>query len=139
MDGVYAAGGDFVLERWREFQAQTGASAVVSVVDEAPGVFTDPLPWAWLWLPVADEAAYTLDHLTLGVDFISRALAARRVVLLHGPRGLHRTRPLVAAQMLAGGKSLARVLREVEQRPWLPPYKGDPGLLTAFLQSRSHP
>lgn len=137
MDGVFAAGGEFVVEHWREFQAQTGISAVVTVAEAAPGFFTDPRPWAWLWLPVADEAAYTLDHLALGVDFISRALAARRAVLLHGPQGLHRTRPLVAAQRLAGGQSLARVLREVEQRPWQPPYRGDPALLTAFARSRS--
>jgi hypothetical protein len=50
-------------------------------------------------------------------------------VLLHAPKGVHRTRPLVAAHLVLQGKTVARVLREMEQRPWLPPYKGDPALL----------
>jgi protein-tyrosine phosphatase len=95
------------------------------------------LPWGWLWLPIAEEGAYTVDALTLGVQFIEAALAARRKVLLHGPKGLHRTRPLVAAHLLAQGKSLARVLREIEQKPWLPPFKGNAELLRQFMQGRT--
>jgi hypothetical protein len=41
---------------------------------------------------------------------------------------------LVAAHLLRQGKSLARVLREMEQRPWLPPYKGEVALLERFLE-----
>jgi hypothetical protein len=133
---VFVAGGEFVVEGWREFQSQTDVSAIITIADDGPGVFTDPRPWAWLWLPVADEGAYTLDTLALGVDFIRRALAAGRKVLLHGPRGLHRARPLAAAHLLATGRSLARVLREVERRPWLPPYHGDPDLLRQFVESQ---
>jgi hypothetical protein len=136
-DHIFVAGGEFVVEAWREFQAQTGISAVVTIAAEAPGLFADPPPWAWLWLPLADEGAYTLEHLDLGAAFVERALRAGRRVLLHGPQGMHRARPLFAACLLSGGKSLARVLREVEQRPWLPPYKGDPALLEAFAASLS--
>ncbi len=136
-DQIFVAGGAFVVETWKDFQAQTGVSAIITIGTEAPGIFVDPLPWAWLWLPVADELGYTLAHLTLGVAFIDQARAAGRTLLLHGPKGQHRARPLVAAHLLASGKSLARVLREVELRPWLPPYKGDPSLLEAFLQQRA--
>jgi hypothetical protein len=136
-DHIFAAGGDFVVESWMEFQAQTGLSAVVTVSAQTPGLFSDPVPWAWLWLPLPDEAAYTLAHLDLGVSFIERALQAGQSVLLHGPKGLPRTRPLFAAHLLASGRSLKRVLREVEQRPWLPPYHGDPALLEAFASARA--
>jgi len=134
-DQLFVAGGDFVTENWCEFQSQAGVSAVVTVSTEKPGVFVDPLPWAVLWLPVDDEGAYTLDQLGLGVQFIAAALAARRKVLLHAPRGVHRTRPLVAAHLVASGRSVARVVREMEQKPWLPPYKGDVGLLEKLASS----
>ena len=136
-DHIFAAGGDFVLDGWREFQSQTGVSAVVVVSTEGLGPFSDPLPWATLWLPVEDEGQYTLDHLTLGTQFIETALAAGRKVLLYAPKGVHRTRPLVAAHLIARGKSVARVVREMEQKPWLPPYKGDAALLEQFSSSLS--
>jgi hypothetical protein len=132
-DDIFVAGGEFVVENWASFREQTGVSAIVTVSIDRPGIFGEPLPWAWLWLPIADEGAYTLDALGLGVRFIEAALAAQRKVLLHGPQGLHRTRPLVAAHLLAGGKSLSRVLREIEQKPWLPPYRGDIELLKQLI------
>jgi hypothetical protein len=134
-DHIFAAGGDFVTENWREFQSLSGVSAIIIVSIEKPATFTDPLPWAALWLPVEDEPTYTLDQLQLGVLFIESALAAGRKLLLHAPRGVHRTRPLVAAHLIAGGKSIARVLKEMEQKPWLPPYKGDSALLEKLLST----
>jgi hypothetical protein len=133
-DSVFVAGGDFVTEHWREFQRQAGVSAVILISLTPPAFTLDPLPAALLWLPVDDESRYTLEQLKLGVQFIDAALAAQRKVLLHSPAALHHTRPLVAAHLLAQGKSLARVLREMEQRPWLPPYKGDAVLLEKFLE-----
>ena len=131
-DSIFVAGGDFVREFWADFQSQAGVSAVITVSAEGPVAYLNPPPWAALWLPVDDEAAYSLDQLALGVSFIEAALAAGRKVLLHGPKGVHRTRPLVAGHLLSGGKSLARALREVEEKPWLPPYQGDPALLEQF-------
>ena len=128
-DHLFVAGGEFVVESWREFQAQAGVSAVITVSAEKFSAFVEPLPWAALWLPVDDENLYTLDQLKLGAQFIEAALAAGRKVLLHAPKGVHRTRPLVAAHLVTRGKSVARVVREMEQRPWLPPYKGDAALL----------
>ncbi len=123
-DSIFVAGGDFVDDHWPDFQAQSGVSAVVTVAPDRPRAYGEPQPVALLWLPVADEAAYTMEQLTLGADFIALALAAGRKVLLHGPLGVHRTRPLVAAHLLQQGRSLARVLRELEDKPWLPPYQG---------------
>ena len=57
-------------------------------------------------------------------------------MLLHGPKGVHRTRPLVAGHLIASGKSLARAIREVEDKPWLPPYKGSMAVLEALAAAR---
>ncbi|MCC7361939.1 MAG: dual specificity protein phosphatase family protein [Anaerolineales bacterium] len=123
-DDIFVAGGDYVSANWAEFQAQAGVNAVVTLSTDGPPTYGEPRPWAALCLPVADEAAWTPAHLSLGVAFIDAALAAGHKVLLHAPAGLHRTRPLVAAHLLARGRSLARVLRDLEAKPWLPPYKG---------------
>ena len=133
-DHIFVAGGDYVSEYWTDFQNQSGVGAVVTVSPERPGAYLDPAPWAALWLPVADEADYTLDQLGLGVQFIEAALTAGHKVLLHGPHGVHRTRPLVAAHLIAGGQSLARTIRDLEQKPWLPPYKGDVAVLEALRE-----
>ena len=136
-DWLFVAGGDFVTEHWREFQQQAGVNAVVVLALAPPSFALDPRPAALLWLPVADETHYTLEQLKLGAEFIAAMLAAKRKVLLHSPVALHHTRPLVAAHLLAQGKTLARVLREMEQRPWLPPYKGEVALLESFLEDTS--
>jgi hypothetical protein len=128
-DSIFVAGGDYVREFWADFQSQAGVSAVITVASEGPVAYLNPLPWAALWLPVDDEAGYRLDQLVLGVGFIQEALARGRKVLLHGPKGVHRTRPLLAGHLLAEGKSLARAVRTVEEKPWLPPYKGDLAVL----------
>lgn len=134
-DDLFVAGGDFVSEHWREFQAQAGVTAVIVVSAAKFAPLIDPAPAAMLWLPVAEESAYTLEHFALGTQFVDWALAAKRKVLLHAPAGMHRTRPLVAAHLLRRGKSLARVLKEMEQPPWMPPYKGEAALLEQWLSS----
>jgi len=136
-DHLFVAGGDFVTEHWRDFQDQTGINAIITVALDQPGLFADPVPRAWLWLPIAEEDQYALDQLQLGVLFIETALGHGHNVLLHGRNGVHRTRPLVAAHLIASGKSVARVLREMEQKPWLPPYKGDVALLEEFSATLS--
>ncbi len=128
-DNIFVAGGDFVAENWADFQSQTGVSAIITVDRERPGEFKEPRPWAWLWLPVESEELYTLDQLRLGAQFIGAALAAGRTVLLHSAQGAHRTRPLVAAHLIAQGQSVARVVKELEQKPWLSPYRGRVELL----------
>jgi hypothetical protein len=135
-DSIFVAGGDFVREFWSDFQSQASVSAVITVSSEGPLAYRDPLPWAALWLPVDDEAEYSLEQLALGVSFIEAALHSGRKVLLHGPKGVHRTRPLVAGHLIAAGKSLARAIREVEDKPWLPPYKGSVEVLEAFASER---
>jgi hypothetical protein len=131
-DHLFVAGGDYVSEFWHDFQEQAGVGAIITVSPERPPAYTDPAPWAALWLPVDEEGAYTLDQLALGVQFIEAALAAGYKLLLHGPHGVHRTRPLVAAHLIARGKTVARVIRVLEEKPWLPPYKGDVEVLAAL-------
>ncbi len=84
-DTIFVAGGDFVREFWADFQSQAGVTAVVTVSAAGPVAYLNPLPWAALWLPVDDEAGYSLEQLELGVAFIQTALAGGHKVLLHGP------------------------------------------------------
>jgi len=55
---------------------------------------------------------------------------------------VHRTRPLLAGHLLAEGKSVARAVRTVEEKPWLPPYKGNLAVLeqlAAMLATGARP
>ena len=131
-DHLFVAGGDYVSEYWRDFQSQTDVGAVITVSPERPPAYLDPAPWATLWLPVAEENAYTLDQLALGAQFIDAALNAGYKLLLHGPHGVHRTRPLVAAHLIAHGKTVARVVRDLQEKPWMPPYHGEVEVLEAL-------
>jgi hypothetical protein len=133
-DNIFVAGGEYVIENWAEFQDQTGVSAVITVDLEKPGEFRVPRPWAWLWLPVESEELYTLDQLRLGAQFIQAALAAGHTVLLHAAQSVHRTRPLVAAHLITQGKTVARVVKELEKKPWLPPYRGQVALLEQLTE-----
>lgn len=133
-DDIFVAGGEFVSDYWPDFQAQAGVGLVLTLGLDKPGIFVEPAPWAVLWLPVAAEASWTVAQLMLGVQFLSAAAQAQRPCLIHTPAGLHRARPVVAAYQLAQGHSLARVLREVTQKPWQPPYQGDVAVLETWLQ-----
>ncbi len=133
-DHLFVAGGDYVSEFWPDFQSQAGVGAIITVSADRPPAYLEPAPWAALWLPVAEENAYTVDQLALGVQFIDAAITAGHKLLLHGPRGVHRTRPLVAAHLIAGGKTIARVLRDLEQKPWMPPYQGEVAVLEALRE-----
>lgn len=131
-DHVFVAGGDYVSDYWADFQAQAGVRAVITVAPTRPGAYLDPAPWAALWLPVADEGGYSPAQLFLGATFMAQALAQGHKVLLHGRQGVHRTRPLVAAHLITQGQGVSRAIRAVEQKPWLPPFKGQPAVLEAF-------
>jgi len=131
-DHIFVAGGDFIVNDWATFQDQTGISAVVAIGDNSAPALQPPQA-ALLWLALAAESDYTLEQLRWGTEFIATALATGRQVLLYAPAGMHRTRPLVAAHLIHSGVSLARTLRLMEQKPWLPPYGGDATLLEEFL------
>lgn len=133
-DSIYAAGGDHLPETWTEFQHQTGILAVVHLREGRPDRFSSPLPDGFLWLNVAKEDQLTDQQLWLAARFVDDALGAGARVLLHGHYGMQRTRPLYAAYRILKGKSLPATLREVEQRPWLKPYRGGAERLARFAE-----
>jgi hypothetical protein len=122
---IFAAGGYQIPNTWSAFQDQTGIDAVVHLSPGAPMAFNGPVPTAYLWLDVDDEDAAGLDERRLAGDFVVDCLHQGRTVLLHSRLGRHRTRWVFVAFLLCGGASLARALREAEERPWLSPYHTD--------------
>ena len=133
-DHLFVAGGDLIAETWADFQNQTGITVVVSLRAEGPENFGPPLPLAYLWLPADDAEELSLDGWRLGAQFIEAAVTLNRRVLLHCRLGLHRVRPLFAAYLVHTGKSVRAALREVEERPWMKPYRGDPERLEEFAR-----
>ena len=84
-DDIFVAGGDFVREYWADFQAQASVTAVVTVSAEGPVAYLNPLPWAALWLPVDDEAGYSL----VGSALVN---GHRRIIVFNGARSMEERR-----------------------------------------------
>lgn len=124
-DRIFAAGGHQIPETWAAFQDQTGIDAVVHLSPGRPMVFAGPAPAAFLWLDVSQEEAADLATRRLAGGFVLDCIKDGRTVLLHSGLSRHRTRWVFVAFLLASGASVARALRQAEERPWLSPYPTD--------------
>lgn len=133
-DHLFVSGGDLIAETWADFQNQTGITVVVSLRADGPDTFGPPFPLAYLWLPADDAEELTLDAWRMGAQFIDAAVRMNRRLLLHCRLGLHRVRPLFAAYLIHTGKSVKATLREVEERPWMKPYRGQAARLEEFAR-----
>ncbi len=131
---VFAGGGDIIPENWAEFQAQTGVAVVVSLRAGSPDAFSPPPPLAHLWLPADDSEALTEAQWLLAAQTVDTAVRAGQRALLHCRLGMHRLRPLFAAYLIYAGQTPKAALREVEKKPWLKPYTGDPARLAEFAR-----
>lgn len=139
-DSIYAAGGDYLPSAWAEFQRQTGVRTVIHLREEHPDRFSPPFPSVFLWLAVVDEASLTHDDLLLAARVMDESVRGGGRVLLHCHRGMQRTRPLYAAYRVYNGKSVRAAIREVEERPWVKPYRGGQERMerfAAWLAARS--
>lgn len=133
-EGVFAGGGDVIPDTWAEFQGRTGIAVVVSLRAARPDDFSPPPPLAHLWLPGEDAEQLSLDQWLLAAQVVDTAVRAGRRALLHCRLGLHRLRPLFAAYLIYTGQTARAALREVEKKPWLKPYAGDPVRLDEFAR-----
>lgn len=131
---IFAGGGDIIPDSWADFRQQTGVAVVVSLRAEGPDLFCPPAPLAHLWLPGEDGERLSLDQWLLAARTVETAVQAGQRVLLHCRLGLHRLRPLFAAYLIYSGQTAKAALREVEKKPWLKPYTGDPARLEEFAR-----
>jgi protein-tyrosine phosphatase len=121
-DRIYAAGGDHVPSAWADFAGQTGITAVVHLRPGGPDVFRGPVPAAYLWLGIPDEAEAALADRWLAGRFVAESLRQGQKVLLHSSLGRHRTRWVYVAWAIVEGRSAQAALRQAAAKPWLSPY-----------------
>jgi hypothetical protein len=133
-DSIYAAGGDYVTEQWRQFHDATGIEAVLHLAPRRPIPFYGPPPKRFLWLDYDEEHQAGLNERWLAGRFILEALRDNQLVLIHHPEGMHRTRWAYVAYSLMAGKTLIAALHQAQQRPWLAPYHTEKADWDAFLE-----
>jgi hypothetical protein len=130
-DGIFAAGGEDLPERWADVAAQTGISAILHLRPGAPAAFRGPLPASFLWLDVVKEDDAGLADRILAGAFVEACLAQGRRVLLHASLGRHRTRWAFVAYRIWVGASPTSSSGRLPAL-WLAPYVTDRDRWTAF-------
>ncbi len=133
-DQIYAAGGEHLPMTWRSFANQTGVTAVLHLRPVSPAAFHGSFPESFLWLDLADENQAGLEERWLVASFIDEVLKSGRRMLLHSSLRRHRVRWAYVSYLIWTGRSVRASLREVEERPWLAPYRTDKKVWEDFKQ-----
>jgi len=124
-DGIFAAGGEALVQGWEDFAAQTGVTAVLHLRPSAPMPFLGRPPTAYLWLGLDDENEAGAEERWLVGSFIVACLAQGRRILLHASRGRHRTRWAYVAYRICAGSTPEAALHRAGEPPWMAPYHSD--------------
>jgi hypothetical protein len=138
-DRIFAAGGGLIPQDWGSFHDQTGIEAVVHLSPEGPMRFLGPIPHAFLWLGVDQEAGADPATRRLAGEFVLACLRDGHSVLLHSTLGRHRTRWIFAAFLICSGMALPRALKLAARPPWLSPYHTDKGAWQDLIELLAPP
>jgi hypothetical protein len=131
-DQIYAAGGDHLPSNWASFVDQTGITSVLHLRPDSPASFLGPCPESFLWLDLADESQAGLEERWLAASFIFENLKNGRSILLHSSLRRHRVRWAYVSYLIRIGRSVRASLKEVEEKPWLAPYRTDVEIWNEF-------
>jgi hypothetical protein len=113
-DDIAVGGGTIEPDMWHSFQAESEITAVVNMRAEQQDWFSNPLPIAYLWLPVIDHTDPALGQLLLGAQFVDTAVRIGHKVLVHCAMGIGRSRTMVAAHMIWTGLSVDEAITRAE-------------------------
>jgi hypothetical protein len=133
-DQIYIAGGDHIPSTWESFVDQTGIAAVLNLRPGSPSSFHGPIPERFLWMDLVDESQIGIDERWLAASFIGENLKDGLRMLLHSSLRRHRVRWAYVSYLIWTGKSVRASLREVEEKPWLAPYRTDENAWEDFKQ-----
>lgn len=70
----------------------------------------------YVWIPVEDHTAPTLDQLEFGVSVLEKIIAMKKKVYVHCKRGHGRAPTLVAAYLMKMGKTLNETIKFLKSK-----------------------
>ena len=114
-------GGQINARGWRWLAAR-GLTADVNLRSEFDDAAHGIAPDAYLWLPIPDDHAPSVQQLGTGVDFIRREIAGGGKVYVHCAGGVGRAPTLAAAYLVSTGLSPDQAWALIRQtRPFIKP------------------
>jgi predicted protein tyrosine phosphatase len=114
-------GGQINARGWRWLAAR-GLTADVNLRSEFDDAAHGVAPQAYLWLPIPDDHAPSMQQLCTGVDFIQRIIAAGGKVYVHCASGVGRAPTLAAAYLISTGLSPDQAWELIRRtRPFIKP------------------
>lgn len=114
-------GGQINARGWRWLAAH-GLTADVNLRSEFDDARHGIAPQAYLWLPVPDDHAPSLEQLHRGVAFIHQVISAGGKVYVHCASGVGRAPTLAAAYLVSTGLSPDQAWALIRQtRPFIKP------------------
>jgi protein-tyrosine phosphatase len=116
-DQVATSGAKLSARSWRELQEKTGITAVVNLRSKHQDTFDEPLPSAYLWLPVEDFTDPTPEQMLQAALFVDTAVESGRRVLVHCRLGIGRSPTVAAAWLLFTGLPADEAIRTVMEAP----------------------
>ena len=125
-------GGQYSAAGWRRLQ-QRGVTAVVNLRDEFDDAEAGIAPARYLFLPTVDDTPPTIAQLCQGVRFIHQEISGGGEVYVHCMLGVGRSVTMVAAYLVATGKTPAEAWRIIRRRrPFIQPTTGQEARLVEF-------
>ena len=99
---------------------QNGIFAVVNMRKERDDAAFGLAPEKYLHLPTIDDQAPSLEHLQLGVDFITEVISSGGKVYIHCGAGVGRAPTMAAAYLVSTGMTLEDALSTIRKvRPFI--------------------
>lgn len=107
-EGLFV-GGEIDQCEWKSLSGM-GITFCVNLQHERQDTFDGTPIDGYLWLPVRDGAAPTMEHLRVGVRFVDAGIRSGRKVLIHCKAGTGRSPVLCAAYLVTQGQSTDEAL-----------------------------
>jgi len=126
-------------QRGRHALTQRGITAVVDMRVEFDDRLAGIAPETYLYLPVIDDGAPSLQQLSAGVEFVTDVISNGGAVYIHCGAGVGRAPTLAAAYLVSTGVTSSQALAMIQaKRPFIRPKPAQIAQLERFAEQQ-HP
>ena len=131
-------GGQYRQRGWPAL-TQRGITAVIDMRIEFDDRKAGIAPGTYLYLPVIDDEAPSLHHLSAGVKFMTEVISSGGAVYIHCGAGVGRAPTMAAAYLVSTGMAPTQALEMIQaRRPFIRPKPAQVAQIEMFAK-HTHP